>query len=54
MQEVQPKGNPLGIKVFVNSIPDQKAVPKEKADSILAALELEISEYYWKLSKQNA
>ena len=27
-------------------VPDLKAVPKEKAESILAVLELEIAEYY--------
>ena len=27
-------------------VPDLKAVPKEKAESILATMELEISEYY--------
>lgn len=46
MQEVQPKENPLGLKVFINGIPDLKAVPKEKAESIFSALELEISEHF--------
>ena len=49
MQEVQPKENPLGLKVFINGIPDLNAIPREKAESILAALELEISEYYGKI-----
>ena len=53
MQEVQPKENPLGLKVFINGIPNLKTIPKEKAESIFAALELEISEYYGKISKQN-
>lgn len=53
MQEVQPKENLLGLKVFINGIPDLKTIPKEKAESIFAALELEISEYYGKISKQN-
>ena len=53
MQEVQPKENPLGLKVFINGIPDLKTIPKEKAESIFAALELEVSEYYGKISKQN-
>lgn len=48
MQEVQLKENPLGLKVYINGIPDLKTIPKEKAESILAALELEISEYYEK------
>lgn len=48
MQEVQPKENPLGLKVFINGIPDLNAIPKEKAESILAALESEIAAYYEK------
>ena len=54
MQEVQPKENPLGLKVFINGILDLKTIPKEKAESIFAALKLEISEYYGKISKQNS
>ena len=53
MQQIEPKENPLGLKVFINGIPDLNAIPREKAESILAALELEISEYYGKISKQN-
>lgn len=48
MQQIEPKENPLGLKVFINGIPDLNAIPKEKAESIFAALELEISEYYEK------
>ena len=48
MQQIEPKENPLGLKVFINGIPDLNAIPKEKAESILIALELEISEYYGK------
>ena len=48
MQQIEPKENPLGLKVFINGIPDLNAIPKEKAESIFAALELEISEYYGK------
>ena len=46
MQEVQPRENPLGLKVFINGIPDLTVIPKEKAERILAALELEISEHF--------
>ena len=46
MQEVQPKENPLGLKVFINGKPDLTAIPKEKAESTLAALELEIFGFY--------
>lgn len=46
MQEIEVQDNPLGLKVFINGILDLKAIPKEKAESILAALEMEISEFY--------
>lgn len=43
MQEIEVKENPLKVKVFFKGIPELKNIPKEKAESILAALELEIS-----------
>ena len=46
MQQIEPKENPLGLKVFINGIPDLTVIPKEKAESIFAALELEISEHF--------
>ena len=39
MQEIEVKENSLNVKVFINGIPDLKNIPKEKAESILAALE---------------
>lgn len=48
MQQIEPKENPLRLKVFINGIPDLNAIPKEKAESILAALESEIAAYYEK------
>lgn len=54
MQQIELKENPLGLKVYIIGVPDLTVIPKEKAESILAALELEISEHYGKLSKQNA
>ena len=53
MQQIEPKENPLGLKVYINGVPDLTVIPKEKAESILAALELEISEYYETLSTQS-
>ena len=44
MQEIEVKENPLNVKVFINGIPELKNISKEKAESILAALELEISD----------
>ena len=46
MQEIETKENPLNLKVYVNGKPDLRLIPKEKAESILSALEMEISEYY--------
>ena len=45
MQEIEVKENPLKIKVFINGTPELKNIPKEKAESILAALELEIHNF---------
>ena len=46
MQEIEVKENQLKVKVFFNGIPELKNIPKEKAESILAALELEISQFF--------
>jgi len=46
MQEIETKENSLNLKVYVNGKPDLRLIPKEKAESILSALEMEISEYY--------
>ena len=43
MQEIEVKENSLKVKVFINGTPEFKKIPKEKAESILAALEVEIS-----------
>ena len=44
MQEIVVKENPLEIKIYINGILDLKLLPKEKAESVLAALELKISD----------
>ena len=36
------------MHIFINGIPDFKLISKEIADSFIAALELQISEYYEK------
>lgn len=46
MQEIEVKENPLKLKVFINGVPQIKNIPKEKEESILAALEVEISEQF--------
>lgn len=38
--------NELGLKIYINGIPDIKEIPPEKLESILAVLELQISKYY--------
>lgn len=48
MQEIEVKENPLETKIYINGIPDLKLIPKEKAESVLAALELEITDNYKK------
>lgn len=54
MQEIEVKENPLKIKVFINGTPELKNIPKEKAESILAALELEISKQFRSKNKSNS
>lgn len=34
------------MQVFINGVPDFELIPKEIADSFIAALELQISDYY--------
>ncbi len=34
------------LQVFINGVPDLKLIPKEKWDSFITALELQISDYY--------
>ena len=44
MQEIEVKENPLEIKIYINGIPDLKLLQKEKAESVLSALVLKISD----------
>ena len=45
MQEVEVE-NEQELRIFVNGVPDFKLIPKEIAESLVSALELQISEYY--------
>lgn len=45
MREIEVE-NELGLKVFINGVPDLRQIPKDIAESIISALELRISEYY--------
>ena len=38
--------NELGLKVFINDIPDIKEIPPEQLESLLEVLEMEISKDY--------
>ena len=40
--------NELGLKVYINGVPDIKEMPPEKLESFTAALEMQISKYYEK------
>lgn len=46
MQEIVTENNELDLKTFINGVPNLKRIPKEKRESVLAALELQIYEYY--------
>ena len=38
--------NELGLKVFINGVPDIKEIPPEQLESLLEVLEMEISKDY--------
>jgi len=40
--------NNLGHKIFINGVPDIDEIPPEKLESLIAVLELEISNFYQK------
>lgn len=46
--------NELGVKIYINGVPDIKEIPPEKLESILAVLELQISKYYEKDKYKNS
>ena len=45
MIEIEMK-NELGLKIFINGVPDIKEIPSDKLESLLAVLEMQISKYY--------
>lgn len=45
MEEIKIE-NELKLKVFINGAPDISLMPKELFDSFIAALELQISNYF--------
>lgn len=50
MAENKEKASGAGLQVLINGVPDLKLIPKEKWDSFITALELQISDYYQKIS----
>lgn len=52
MQEVTIKDNPLGIKIYVNGMPDIVFVPDEEIGVLTAQMETVISEMYEKNEKR--
>lgn len=51
--ESEIKDKEKNLRIFINGIPDLKLVPKEKFDSFICALELQISEYYSSKNENN-
>lgn len=46
MAEKEKNAEDKGLQVYINGVPDLKLIPKEKWDSFITALELQISDYY--------
>lgn len=44
--------NELGLEVYINGVPDINEIPPDKLESLLAVLELKISNYYKKMNKE--
>ena len=38
--------NELGLKIFINGVPDIKEISPDKLESLLTVLEMQISKYY--------
>ena len=49
LEEIEVNDNPLGIKVYVNGIPDINKMPEKEFDLFVSSLELRVSEYFEKL-----
>ena len=51
LEEIEVKDNPLGIKVYVNGMPDINKMPEKEFDLFVSSLELRVSEYFEKLKE---
>ena len=51
MEEIVVNDNPLGIKVYVNGMPDINNMPEKEFGLFVSSLELRMSEYFEKLKE---
>lgn len=51
LEEIEVNDNPLGIKVYVNGLPDINKMPEQEFDLFVSSLELRVSEYFEKLKE---
>ena len=51
LEEIEVKDNSLGIKVYVNGIPDINKMPEQEFGLFVSSLELRMSEYFEKLKE---
>lgn len=51
MEEIEVNDNPLGIKVYVNGMPDINNMPEKEFGLFVSSLELRMSEYFEKLKE---
>lgn len=49
LEEIEVNDNPLGIKIYVNGIPDINKMPEKEFDLFVSSLELRMSEYFEKI-----
>ena len=52
MKEIKIRNNKTKKKIFIDSFPDLKQIPKDDLDLFFTALELQISAYYKKTKKK--
>ena len=51
LEEIEVNDNPLGIKVYVNGMPDINNMPEKEFGLFVSSLELRMSEYFEKLKE---
>lgn len=48
MQEITVKDNKMGLRVFINGVPNLRNIPKAETEVFVSALEKQISAHYEK------